>query len=199
MPDEVWIKFKWTYFANLSNAGSGASSILQVFRGNSLFDPDQTGVGSQPLTFDQWCPALYTWYYVAASKIKVDLWSTSNSQAGMLFTVLPSADVYSSVSVINSPISQQPYAITKPLLYYTQQGARQKIKAYMTTNKIYGLRATEVDGSYTSAYNASPSSQWYWNVCLQDITGANNVCQANGIITLTYYAKLWRRAAITAS
>lgn len=49
-------------------AGSVATA-LQRFRANSIYDPDQSGTGHQPLGHDQWA-AFYDHYVVLGSKIK---------------------------------------------------------------------------------------------------------------------------------
>lgn len=41
-----------------------------MFRLNSLYDPDYTGTGHQPLGFDQWA-SVYDKYYVRRARIKV--------------------------------------------------------------------------------------------------------------------------------
>lgn len=40
------------------------ASPMQTFNLNGLFDPDNSGLGHQPLGFDQLCPTLYTRYRV---------------------------------------------------------------------------------------------------------------------------------------
>lgn len=47
-----------------------ASAAEYTYRCNSLFDPDSTGVGHQPRTFDQWA-LLYNKYTVIGSKITI--------------------------------------------------------------------------------------------------------------------------------
>lgn len=51
------------------NAGSGTSA-LHLFRANSVFDPNFTGVGHQPLGFDEWA-AVYGKYRVIKSSCKI--------------------------------------------------------------------------------------------------------------------------------
>lgn len=56
-----------------------------MFRANSLYDPDYTGAGHQPLGFDQWS-AVYGYYYVRRARIKVSEMAVSQTtyNPGML-------------------------------------------------------------------------------------------------------------------
>lgn len=199
VPDETWTKLTWTYFAVLTNFGSGTTSKLQVFSGNSAYDPDSSGVGSQPLGYDQWA-AFYSKYYVAASKIRVDLWNTSANPQGQLVTLLPSRTSYTTALTVTNPIHQQPYAQTKGLVGVANgYGNRIKMKGYMTTNKMAGSRGTEIEEIWNGGTGTDPGAQWYWNLCLQSINGTNDVCQACGIIKLSYYVKFFNRVALVAS
>lgn len=199
VPDETWVKLKWTYYAVFNNTGTGNSNMINVFRGNSPFDPDQTGVGSQPLGYDQWS-AFYSQTYTAASKISIDLWNTSANINGQLITVIPTETAYTNATIITNPISQQPYAITKGMLPVANgYGNRTKIRAYMTTNKMYGQRQTENDDQFQANTGANPAAQWFWNVVLESINGTINVCQSCGIIKLTYYTKFHKRINLAAS
>lgn len=59
------------------DAGVGTPNAY-VFRANSLFDPDYTGVGHQPLGYDEW-GAFYQKYCVLGSRITVIVNTDSNS------------------------------------------------------------------------------------------------------------------------
>lgn len=58
------VKLRYSAQVSMNNPIGGA---VHNFRANSLFDPDLTGVGSQPLGFDQMA-ALYNHYVVLGSK-----------------------------------------------------------------------------------------------------------------------------------
>jgi len=65
-----------------SDAGSQFTAAVtpaaQVFRANSLFDPDLTGVGSQPEYFDQ-LSAVYSQYCVQGCHIKCEIFNTGTT------------------------------------------------------------------------------------------------------------------------
>lgn len=70
-PDKLVTKLRYVDVVNLTAAGITVGS--NVFRMNSLFDPDLSGVGHQPMYYDQFCGAVgsapYSRYRVLSSKI----------------------------------------------------------------------------------------------------------------------------------
>lgn len=68
-PDRVQTKLLYSDWFEL-NMTSGAAAV-QTFRLNSLFDPDYTGVGHQPMWHDQ-LSAVYRNYRVKGSKITAE-------------------------------------------------------------------------------------------------------------------------------
>lgn len=69
-PKSAFTRLKYIYNGSL-NVGAAGLNTVQVFRANSPYDPDQTGVGAQPRGFDQWM-TLYDHFFVKRSKIIVD-------------------------------------------------------------------------------------------------------------------------------
>lgn len=49
-----------------------------IFRANSVYDPDQSAVGHQPMGFDQWA-ALFRHYVVVGSKISISVMNDDGS------------------------------------------------------------------------------------------------------------------------
>lgn len=67
----------------------GPGFVTYDFRLNSLFDPNRTGTGHQPIGFDQ-LAALYLNYRVYACRYKVTLVVEASTQPATMLTVLPS-------------------------------------------------------------------------------------------------------------
>ena len=57
------------YVEGFSLDPAAFSSAYYVFRANSVYDPNYTSTGGQPLGYDQWTP-FYTRYVVVAARIK---------------------------------------------------------------------------------------------------------------------------------
>jgi len=78
---------KLRYFDSIVlNAGAGAITS-HLFRANSLFDPDYTGIGHQPRGFDQWM-AMYQKFVVVSSRIKIMATYSAGGNASIIF-ILP--------------------------------------------------------------------------------------------------------------
>jgi len=66
----VSLRTKLRYVENISMSSASGAMANNVFRANSLFDPNETGTGHQPMCFDQWM-TLYNHFMVIGSKITV--------------------------------------------------------------------------------------------------------------------------------
>lgn len=69
-PKKMTITHKYFDSFNMTNVGGGTTNYF--FSCNSLFDPNFTGAGHQPLYFDQMA-AIYNHYTVIGSKIRVTI------------------------------------------------------------------------------------------------------------------------------
>lgn len=61
-----------------NNAMTAGAMFSYFFRANGLFDPNQTGTGHQPYTYDTWA-TLYNHYKVLGSKFTASVSSATNS------------------------------------------------------------------------------------------------------------------------
>ncbi len=75
-PKMVHVTFTFVWKGTITEAAAGVGAY-QVFRSNSLYDPDYTGVGAQPLGFDQWS-TLFGVYRVYAMRYEVTFVSVVN-------------------------------------------------------------------------------------------------------------------------
>lgn len=89
LPSKKNFTFKYVdSIEGLSIIGSPIAS--HSFRANSLFDPDFTGAGHQPLGFDQ-IKTMYEEFHVIGCKIKATLYSATTNGDALLFFIIPSA------------------------------------------------------------------------------------------------------------
>jgi len=102
------------YWGWVDDALTGGAVPLnyQVINANSLYDPDNTGAGTQPPGFDQWM-SLYTKYEVIRASCKANVAPSASSNGGHITAALStqiSTDIPSSfaamVSRANGQISE---------------------------------------------------------------------------------------------
>jgi hypothetical protein len=111
------------------------SPAAQVYRGNSLFDPDLTGSGSQPMYFDQ-LTAVYGQYCVMGCRVTAKIFNTgtvANSNV-MLYSDVNTATLavenlsearFAKNCIVSAKGGQDRYVLTlPPILSSTVQGEK---------------------------------------------------------------------------
>jgi len=83
-PPTLAAKLKYVESVAFTSALGAVQS--NVFRANSLFDPNETGLGHQPMYFDQFA-AIYNRYVVRKSRMKVTFNVVTETAATSCFTV----------------------------------------------------------------------------------------------------------------
>jgi len=131
-----------------------------VFRGNSLYDPDVTHVGSQPAGFDE-MSALYGSYQCRASQITVRVntteVATNNAQIQALVVPFVGASVTGSYDDVLGSIPGGKYRVIN---LYT-------INESLICSSSNSRMFPELPGNspqFTAETSANPSYVWYWHV-----------------------------------
>lgn len=91
-PDKLECVLRYNTTLKFTGVTTGTA---QVWRMNSLFDPDLTGTGHQPQQYDQ-LSAVYSQYCVIASQAKMQISDTSNA-AGAVVALYSDKDVSTSL------------------------------------------------------------------------------------------------------
>lgn len=122
----VRLTYADTFRQDITCAISGGNSKFQIFRANSIFDPDYSGGGHQPLFRDMWA-SMYDHYCVLACHYTIRVWNGGvegstwtginpfkNNLCPLNVTFLTTTDVSDFVdSATIGPIAEQKNAITK--------------------------------------------------------------------------------------
>jgi hypothetical protein len=176
MPDETCLKLKYSDFRQMTASTNQAE---YVYRGNSLFDCDFTGVGGQPNGFDQW-KTLYGVYRVMACKVKVQ------AVGGNGFGVVTIAPTTTS-SAFSSAEEVAGLRKAKTQVFTTTQ--RASVEATWHTGEILGKEDVAVlsDPNDSAAISTNPTEQYFVHVAAET-TGASDIVYF--WIELTYYVRL---------
>nr|QXP07593.1 MAG: putative capsid protein [Arizlama virus] len=193
-PQTMFVKLR---YVETITAAPAAPYDKHEFSGNSVYDPNHTGGGHQPLYYDQYS-AIYSTYKVLASKIKVQMVNRSGS-GSIQWIVYPSVGIDTVVNV--SEALEQPMAQGSNFLGVGQimGGYGNMTKKYATTRRVCGASKAQIsDESYSAAINTNPANRWYWNILAETVDAATNITYA-ATVTMTYYVKFYNRKTASQS
>lgn len=182
-------------------AGVGVTGAAHIFNLNSLFDPDRTGAGHQPLGYDQLCPALYNRYRVWS--VTVELWAKSGMATdGAVMFILPSNDatvLTNFNTVLESPRCSR--LNFRNLLGQSDAADTGYIKQFVSLPSIVGATKAQYGGSdrYQALSSADPSEIIVAHVGLTSVGGNTNTATGGFTVRLTYACEFFDRVQLAAS
>jgi len=178
-----------------------ADVIWQVghtFRGNSLYDPDESGVGVQPYGYDQLCSAASPFgkYTVFASKIKIypHYTDTDTLPRGVRWIVVPSRSVQPAYFEFED-LKQMPGA--RSLVINDIGDQKGHLSSYMSTRRIFS-DLPSLSNDTSSNYNGNPASTWYWYIQTDSQSQAVQIDQMFDV-AITYYCVLSKIESVNES
>jgi len=185
--DTLFVQLNYVESLNLSN---GSPRIQYTFRGNSLFDPDYTGTGHQPMYFDQYA-AIYQRYRVLGSSIRVDCINAQGLSA-CYFIMFPNTEIATLTSI---PLAlEQSRARAANIMPIAGGGPAARYQQYCSTRKACGLTKGEFyDDTYSSTVGNNPNQIWYWNLFWETTDSSSDVT-VNAIVKLVYYVQFYDKA-----
>lgn len=183
--DSMLVKLKYSQAVDLT---SGANPGSHVFNMNSIFDPNFTGVGHQPLGYDEWSN-FYAQYCVYGASWNVRIVGDGNAAclAGVL--VKPNSTLLNNFDTIR----ERPYSQDAICGLQGSNKHIQCFKGFMSTKRIFGLKTlTVADDQYIASFGANPSNSWYLHLYAQHID-RSTAASSKAEVELTYYVKLFNR------
>lgn len=176
-PNTIISKHRYSSVINLvSTTGALAK---HVFASNSMFDPDITGSGHQPLYFDNYA-SIYDQYVVIGSKITVMYMprsSTLHAIGGLI------GDDDGTTPTTFDTLCESNNAISTVIA--PAGGGITELEMTFEPQENFGVDAKS-DGSAQTAVTTSPTEQWYWTVWHQPADGASTqTCDVKVMIEYT--------------
>lgn len=204
-PERLFAKLEYcdlfTLTINTSTAGAWGAAPYQVFQ-SSLYDPDLTGTGHQPMYYDQLMQAstVYSYYRVYGIGYTIEFVNTNTIQsmeAAILFT-----PVAASITVASKAdwIRLEEQADVRSITVGPQATKPKIVKGYMSVAKACGVSPSVVknDDRFRALYNANPAELAYMQVYVTSgNVSSSNVCQLK--FRLTYYAEFTGLSISTSS
>lgn len=188
------VNVKLNYVQNIIiNPGVAIGSY--VFRGNSLYDPDYTGGGHQPMYFDEYS-AIYNKYRVLGCSIRIDANNASTASA-LYFICFPATDIGVITSI--SQALEQGRAKSPKIIPLGQTYSSSRLKQYVSTRKVLGQSKVQVmDDDNAAITTANPFQIWYWNLFWESTDSISNIL-SHCIVKLTYYCQFFDKKVASQS
>lgn len=162
-------KLTYTQTATLTaNATGNSSGNSQVWRLNSLFDPDYTGTGHQPLYYDQIITLGYTNYLVHGCKVTLTF--TNPSADGMYVAYgldTPALDD-SIANVFHDYLKEYP----RTMVRYINNTGSQKTTASFYVNNAKACNVSKLRYNANPDYSAGTGSSPTKSPVVQCVCGA---------------------------
>lgn len=170
---------KMAYSDNWTLATTSGTAKGWMFNVNSLFDPDESGVGHQPYFYDQ-LSAIYNAYVVTACKIEVTGTASSNCSVTLRPTTSPA---------VPSNLTLEMERPNCKKAFFTSTGNGKKISNYTTCAALFGRSKSAItDEDDFRGAGGNPSQRGYWALCIQHPDQAS-IVSIYVNIKITYYCK----------
>jgi hypothetical protein len=184
-PDELFVTLEYTDFIAASAA---ANTYAYQWRINSLFDPNYTATGSQPVGYDE-LAAIYNKYLVYRAEIETTLSCADTAAVACVAT--PDNPPYLNTIVLGG----MPHAKVGMTV---KNGPPARFKTVVHVHVVFGVPfiAVETDDQFSSGVATNPTNTVFWNVAF-DTMGATDVCSITQRIKMC--TRMYKRDALNIS
>jgi len=140
-----------------------------IFRLNSIYDPDLSGGGHQPMGFDQ-LAALYNRYQVKSVKVKIVGHKETDNVVGVM-AFQANNDATSKAAYPISQIKEQPNTTVRYSNFYNTNDKPCTITKTYDLAKVTGVSKTKymTDDRYQSAFNNNPAEDIIGHLVVNDM------------------------------
>lgn len=196
-PNYLWRRLRYCGSARivntLSNMIDPSVGSAWVFRANSLFDPDQSGAGGQPLGFDQHM-LFYYHYWCPKSVIRIRLENTDNMQ-GKTVTLRLNRQ-----AAINHNLCTEIEHGCKKVMVgnYGSGDANKTISLSYNQGRFYGKRNR--DNIFRGSDASNPTEEAFYIVGVVDTdTASTTTGPVQLYVEIDYYVQFYERRSIIPS
>lgn len=176
-----------------------ASQLTHSFRANSLFDPDYSGVGHQPMYFDQFS-ALYNHYTVLGSKISIRVLPEESTMTAAPYDIYVGVLLDDDVASIptGTAMMEQKLCKWRYMPGITNGGTRARhLSTTYSAKKFHGVKDVVDNDRLQAAITANPAEVAFFNVFAGSFQG--NPQTVSMIVTIEYIARFSELKTITQS
>lgn len=194
VPDKLIVKLP---YSTLVTFGDALGVQDYVFNLNSIYDPDRTGVGHQPLGYDQWS-AFYNRYRVIGAKVVVQ--AHNQATCGTTVSIIGNNNA---ALILGSDATQEQQHMKRMVLSAVSGGksAGTMVK-YFSNSRITGVSDMTYRSSdqYQATFGNNPTEIIVGHIYQENLLVPGG--QASGMvarINITYYVELFDRNTLALS
>lgn len=182
MVSQALRKLKYNDTGFVGDTLSPTYNTNHAFRGNSMYDPDETGVGVQPYGYDQ-ITGLFGVFRVVGSKIRIYFRQENQAAGAIKVCLLATTQTITTTDIAD--LMQRPgtKAVSVTLADDTR---KQKLKSYKSTKWLYP-EISPGDAGFNHQLGGNPVYQWYWTIVF-DSYDAQVSRLISYDVQITYYA-----------
>lgn len=190
-PRSLKVKLRYVQTFTLNPVAGGIA--VQAFRANSLYDPDQTGVGHQPSNYDR-LTDIYDRYTVLGSKctVKPVQASTTGYQPGTLVLHLSENGGDLAIAHGNGVdnVLEQPRLVQNYMEIGNMNNIQypQNISLKFSAKKFFGIRSVVGKSPYTADTLANPTEGAFYEVAFMSPDDSNDPGAITLRVTIDYIA-----------
>jgi len=193
IPNEARVRL--TYGDVWDFAGGANPFKVNTFRINSLFDPDNTGVGGTPSGFATWCSdtGLYNRYEVESVKVTADFMNTHATQI-CICGMYPYGDLAPAAST-GVGFQQKALELGYPMAVLNAapyERSTATISLNMAMRDFNGPENAH-DSSNSALYNANPANPVFLDVFLVNADGATIGPTCRVVVRVEYTIRFSQR------
>lgn len=196
------VKYAWLRYSHMNVNMAVASGVIgkYVFRMNSIYDPDFTGVGHQPCPHDTY-QTIYNHYTVLKSRIKATFIPTTNTGAAYIPIRCGIALTDDTTSAIECDTLAE-NGQSKEVIIYNAPNAMQSNKTMTLTfdaRKFFNKKNPQDEDSLGAAVGADPSEVAFCTCFFQPCDLSSSVSGVGLRVDIEYYVAYSELKEITAS
>jgi len=195
IPNRMFTKLKYSEIFGMTFTAGGAPANYQ-WAINSIFDPNQTGAGHQPLGHDQWA-LFYANYRVHGIKYYITMTNIGLDQLEVAVQIRPNTDT----SAVMDTIRESPTTVYRSVLGGEQSASGTKVcKGYCSIARARGVSKTVVkaENDYQAAFGANPVALPLLNIWMQNQDAATSAT-IRVRVDLVYLVEFNNRKQLTQS
>lgn len=185
------VEFK--FCQNFSISPSAGLIEHVAYRANSMYDPDYSGLGHQPLGFDQWLPTFFNHYCVVKSTISVQAYSPGHTSVASNTYMIGVNLVDTPASLISNTVTsmmERPKSTYKMLANSNSGQTIQKVVKTFDAKRFFHKSDVVGDKDLRGGYNYNPNEEAIFQVWAGAANGSNDPSTITGIVTIIYTARL---------